>query len=278
MRYDWKIEGAKNGMQTSFLRGDLDLCKTCFDILSEDAKTKVWLKWSLPMFAADHACYLLSEYNPQTDTDYLKFALKLCLAPKQRDAFALAILEPGKTEIPPSNNAYVQKAIDYLQKRLEMGGSASGKEIIPYAARILSKRPYTQAQVNEHIQNSIEWWSKKVGGKRKPFLVAMPWYVFGPETDVGKKAFQVLLDNMPEHGESSEAIKTLWYLKEMLAIHRYLYHSKENPNIFEHHHYDKLLEQLLPCTKEESREIWKEVQPQLQGCIEWVIKKEAKSV
>lgn len=82
-------------MQKSIRRGDLDLCKTSFDLLWNDPKQRQWLKWRIYTLVIEEAFYLSAELYDFLETktneekDWRKFIYQLCLAPKSKDNVAL---------------------------------------------------------------------------------------------------------------------------------------------------------------------------------------------
>jgi hypothetical protein len=47
------ISGCRSGIQKAVRRGDLDLAKTCFDVLWNSREERSWFKWRLPVIVAE---------------------------------------------------------------------------------------------------------------------------------------------------------------------------------------------------------------------------------
>jgi len=92
------IYGARSAIQKAIRRGDVDLCKTAFDVLWKNEEQRKWLKWRIYSLVVEEAYYLSGELavflssNPKTEKEWRTFLYKLCVAPKAKDNNALWFL------------------------------------------------------------------------------------------------------------------------------------------------------------------------------------------
>lgn len=89
------IYGARSGIQKAIRRGDLDLAKTCFDLLWGDKSQQNWLKWRMTTLVLEEAWHMAGELNKlqqkedPTGADYRALIYKLTLCSKSKDAVGL---------------------------------------------------------------------------------------------------------------------------------------------------------------------------------------------
>lgn len=118
-------QGAKAGIGIALRRGDLDLLKTCFDLLwgtDPISLTRSWLRWRLPVFVAHDFVYLMGEFvefskrmidqqvvvnSKEEERGYRAFLYKLALAKKVRDAPALVGLSVLQGRTVPAEESII---------------------------------------------------------------------------------------------------------------------------------------------------------------------------
>lgn len=114
---------AKSGIQKAIRRSDLNLAKTCFDILWKEAKGRSWLKWRLPILTEEEAWYFTPEChfflkkhsdlkNPESERKHwLKFIYTLSLIPKSKDSEPLYFLAISDAKPPNAEVADFRKLL-----------------------------------------------------------------------------------------------------------------------------------------------------------------------
>ena len=102
MKEDDLIYGAHSGVQKAVRRGDLDLAKTCFDVMWKIPKHRNWLKWRMTVLVEEDAWQMIGEFaqflkevkdlkdDPALDENaWRKFLYKLVVVPKSKDTEGL---------------------------------------------------------------------------------------------------------------------------------------------------------------------------------------------
>ena len=86
--------GSRSGIQKAVRRGDLDLVKTCLDVLWDIPAQSNWLKWRVYTIVIEEAPYMAGELSKvvnseATKQDWYKFFFSLALVPKAKEHIAL---------------------------------------------------------------------------------------------------------------------------------------------------------------------------------------------
>lgn len=115
------IEGAKTGLEIAIRRNDLNLLKTCFDILWSSKATSAsrnWLRWRIRTIVMESAIHMMGEYaafanrmidkqivvnSKEDERAHRAFLYKLAVSWKNPDAVALQGLCRMQNETPKEN-------------------------------------------------------------------------------------------------------------------------------------------------------------------------------
>jgi hypothetical protein len=96
MNSDDLLYGSRSGIQKAIRRGDLNLARTCFEILWADKAQRNWLKWRLPVLVAEEAWFFAGELGDflasepgDDERAWRKFIYRLTLVTKSKDAHGL---------------------------------------------------------------------------------------------------------------------------------------------------------------------------------------------
>lgn len=92
-----RLWGAHSGIQKAIRRSDLDLAKTCFDIMWPEKKHRSWLKWRLMAIVQEDVLPMIGELSPffssvkqlragEEERAWRRMIYRLTLSPKQKDA------------------------------------------------------------------------------------------------------------------------------------------------------------------------------------------------
>jgi hypothetical protein len=98
MTDDDLIFGARSGIQKAIRRGDLDLCKTSFDLIWSEKEHRNWLKWRTPVLIGEEAFYFAGEAaklikeKSNDEEAWRKLLYRLTLIRKNKDAGGLEFL------------------------------------------------------------------------------------------------------------------------------------------------------------------------------------------
>jgi hypothetical protein len=99
------LYGARSGIQKAIRRGDLNLAKTCFDLLWSDDKQRDWLKWRIGILSIEDVFCMVGETGMahklkksyyESETKMRRLVYSLCLAPKNKDAGGLWCVSKAK--------------------------------------------------------------------------------------------------------------------------------------------------------------------------------------
>jgi len=113
------VYGARSGIQKAVRRGDLDLCRTCFDLLWEEKAHRAWLKWRTPVLIAEEAYYFAGEAAPliqeksHDEGAWRKLLYRLTLIPKNKDACGLWDLAGGAAELTSEQEALLSRQLTH---------------------------------------------------------------------------------------------------------------------------------------------------------------------
>lgn len=105
MKDDDLTYGARSGIQKAVRRGDLDLARTCFEVLWSDKQQRNWLKWRLPILVAEEAWFFSGELGkflagePSEEEEWRRFIYRLVLVLKNKDASALHTISQLDLEV-----------------------------------------------------------------------------------------------------------------------------------------------------------------------------------
>jgi len=116
------IYGARSGIQKAIRRGDLDLCKTSFDLIWPEKEHRNWLKWRTPVLIGEEAFHFAGEAaqlikeKSNDEEAWRKLLYRLTLIRKNKDAGGLEFL--GRMEkIPGEENFSRQHLWELRQMR-----------------------------------------------------------------------------------------------------------------------------------------------------------------
>ncbi len=134
MTSDDLIYGARSGIQKAIRRGDLDLCKTCFDLLWPEKIHRAWLKWRTPVLIGEEAYFFASEAaellksKSDDEAEWRKFLYRLTLVRKNKDAGGLWSLGMTKSFSGEENlSRQMVSELEQMRAALEAGGEDPGK-------------------------------------------------------------------------------------------------------------------------------------------------------
>lgn len=114
---------AKSGIQKAIRRSDLNLAKTCFEVLWKEPKGRSWLKWRLPILVEEEMWYFtpecfkfLKDHSDLKNHEakrkpWLKFIYTLCLMPKSKDSEPLYYLAMSNAKPPNAEVADFRKLL-----------------------------------------------------------------------------------------------------------------------------------------------------------------------
>jgi hypothetical protein len=63
MKREDELFGARSGIQKAIRRGDIDLAKTCFDLLWSEKSHQTWLKWRITVLVNEESWWLIGELS-----------------------------------------------------------------------------------------------------------------------------------------------------------------------------------------------------------------------
>ena len=323
MKPDDLLYGSRSGIQKAIRRGDLDLAKTCFDLLWSEKEHKNWLKWRMAVLVEEEAWHLLGEWaefikdKPTEESDWRKFVYRLTVATKSKDAGALWSVanrmkdgdeleeqpefvtmreyqrritdgDPGSVadelyeEMVEGRTTYEAGGLRSMRLRVNQGGMLADRFCCLAAMVLIGKRGLSKKLAVEDMRAGMQKWWNRVGEKRKPRTVNLPWYVFDMHTQVGKIVKGIwcrkYLDDYEKLTEQKFA--NIWFVFASAAMPRDLVN------------YIEKTEQLLPdetawwvrnlkeeiqfadWTAKQIARIWrKEMRDDVKGLVEWLLRK-----
>ena len=272
MKEDDLLYGAHSGIQKAVRRGDLDLCKTCFNLLWSEKKHKSWLKWRLPSIVIEEAWYFsgrLKEFTDKKSEDpdeWLRFLYELTLIRKVKDADAIFYVpdtyksaEPEAVDrlnwIPKTNDPtcdivgladdlasacnevreltpYESSVMKVLKGRARMGGMFGDRIMSLAAILLLTHRGIEEGYIDDLVEVGLKRWVDS-HGKRKPKTVNLPWYVFDFHTQVGKIAVSIWRKNK-SHKYQIKDLHAVWFYLESGHVPSFMREENlKNPSAFE---------------------------------------------
>ncbi len=228
------LYGSRSGIQKAVRRGDLDLAKTCFDILWPDKTQRSWLKWRLPAIVGEDCWFMAGELaklqnsESQEEKDWRRFVYQLTLVVKNKDASAFE----GTHLLRLSGEEKNHPEFRQFKELRKLAGNApdsiimNAKDTLAESAGVNS---YTlgamQALANRALQGGMlgDKWvmlSSQVmlasrgldeeevqeqiqqgfirwldkAGSRQPRTVDLPWFVFDMHTVAGKMAMSAVFN------------------------------------------------------------------------------------
>lgn len=243
------IYGCRSGIQKGVRRGDLDLVNTCFEALWEKNDQHCdWLKWRLWSITIEESWQLIGELFKLLQTenlskaDWKRFAFRLCIATKSKDAPGLweYITHNGRSthaefrelrffrREADSNHAgdylkmvhsvyeaylngtderqlseYEDGGLTVLFNRARGGGMLNDRYYALTAMILLFLRGIDEEAVAQDLREGRDHWVKSVNGRTKPKLVNLPWYVFDKHTSVGREVIGRVLSQWNSRGEKA---------------------------------------------------------------------------
>jgi len=312
VKEDDLLYGAHSGLQKAVRRGDLDLCKTCFDLLWSEKKHRDWLKWRVSSIVLEEAWFFggklkrLQKSKSSEEKDWRKFFYELCLIRKVKDAGAiweipfndsdsaeLILAEKWRKKYGSPWDAdisslgyslasacresrelseYESMSLEVFESRASMGGMFGDRVVAVGSILLLMTRTVDEAIVDDLIDKGVKSWTKKKG--RRPRTVNLPWYVFDMHTQVGKIAMSVVKKKKKEL--IPDDLLAVWFLLESAYIPESLrVENLETPNAFE--------EKWWPIHKKSELEqqggkdmiqIWDDsLRDHIKGIVEWLLEK-----
>lgn len=237
--YDYPMEnknliyGAKSGIQKAIRRGNLDLAKTCFDVLWAEKAERNWLKWRLPILVQEEAWYMAGELTEFLETqkgsaeEWKKFIFRLAIAPKNKDAGGLA--EIGRLRpsfIIDEQNEEVEAIIHWADKAgdspetvaselaeaciadssltdYEIKGIQTFEKRCMQGGMVADKWGLLAGMILIACRRMLKKDVKTLEEKglplwkehfgRKPKTINLPWYVFDMHTGIGKWALNIFM-------------------------------------------------------------------------------------
>jgi len=258
MKEDNLLYGAHSGIQKAVRRGDLDLAKTCFELLWGEKKHRDWLRWRVSSIVLEEAWFMAYElpelYSEKEDANkWLSFFYGLCLVKKCKDAgaiwnFPVAIeheellaVAGAKEKFGIEENKYdfvemsdflssvvkgsrelsdvESKALAAIKGRARMGGMLSDRIMSLASLILLASRSINVGDIEDLKESGLRRWVS-VNGMRKPRTVNLPWYVFDMHTRVGMWAENIVMKRYSEEFSlSSKAqLDSMWFFFESAFV------------------------------------------------------------
>jgi len=239
MKDDDLVYGARSGIQKAIRRGDLDLAKTCFDLLWAESKHRNWLKWRTPILVMEEVWWMagelaeLMQMENKQEKDWRRFIYLLTVVSKQKDAEPLVPLagrlkvgieeeriavelkkrldavngDPMKVAFWLTEHLmdfrkmsdYESAALETIRKRVFAGGMLGDRVGCLGVMILVAARGLKKEEVKRKIEEDWRLWKQKHGSK-PPKTVNLPWYVFDMHTMVGKMAMRVFLKYREQKG------------------------------------------------------------------------------
>ena len=232
------IEGAKAGLEVGVRRGDLDLVKTCWDLMHDDERDpQAWITWRLPYIVQVEAFHMLGECarmeatlpdELDTEAAQLKFIKRLALAKKSKDVGALRFMVMNACQDDPLmdidefriyaetverlkeepietvaddlyetvrrelgvHGEYALTALKLLRGRALLGGKLLDRYNNLAAMVMIGSRGLDEDETQKDITKGARRWFTRIGEKRLPRTVELPWYVWGKDTGIGQQALR----------------------------------------------------------------------------------------
>lgn len=247
MKSDDLIYGARSGIQKAIRRGDLDLAKTCFDLLWSESKHRNWLKWRLPVLGVEECFHLSGEVaklvmdkdRMKDEKEMRKIVYRMVVSRKARDAVGLSSMRKLKDRLLHDEMVLAskyfpkdEKDIDFrklsasLKRALKRKNTFSEYEkstlgMMEFRANIggmvgdrimmlMGMILVATRGLDEEKVREIEQEDLKKYKVAKPKTIEMPWYVFDRHTQVGKIVLGIFTK---KYGERFELDKDeLWTL------------------------------------------------------------------
>jgi len=160
------LYGARSGIQKGIRRGNLDLVKTCFDILWNDKQQRNWLKWRLTVLVFEECWPMLGELHefyeskPTEEAQYRKFIYQLALATKSKDApIQMLINAPSENFTPEQWNHYELRNVKILHDKIENDDPTTVVDSLFEECVISSPR----GKITDYERNAIRLVRKRVG-------------------------------------------------------------------------------------------------------------------
>lgn len=203
--------GSRSGIQKAIRRCDLDLAKTCFNILWKDKKHRSWLFWRAASLVTEEAWQMAGELaellNSKSENEkvWRKFIYQLTLCTKNKDAVGLWHLTKISKKVPlahpefeemtffknamigedPSSvagavydrclefelSAYEKAALNQVKRRTFMGGMLGDRLICLSGMLLIALRGIDKDEVIDDAKQGLQKWKKHVGENRNPITL-----------------------------------------------------------------------------------------------------------
>lgn len=161
-----RLFGARSGIQKGIRRGDLDLVKTCFDILWNTKTQRNWLKWRLTVLVFEECWPMLGKLcefydtKPKEETEYRRFIYQLTLATKSKDAeYQILINAPVDFFTAEQWRHYELQNVKLLHDQIEDNDPATVVDSLFEETTVNSPR----GKISDYEKNAIRLLRKRVG-------------------------------------------------------------------------------------------------------------------
>lgn len=300
--------GCHSAIQKAIRRRDLDLTKTAFDVLWNDAKHRSWLKWRLTVLVQEEAWYYLgalSEFlakKTDDEREWRKFIYTLTIIPKMKDAGALSVtavtLPPQeddheelkivreyieKAKGDPASvvdevfedcaktcSEYEKNALRILRVRATKGGMLCDRYCSLAAMVLIAKRGLVKEEIDSYVKEALSVWTTNFN--RQPQMAELPWFVFDMHTAIGQLAFDVFMKRRASHypGMTKELFDNIWFFMESGFTPNVAisYADVKEPTPFQTIHWVPLVRRSIPYGEMSA----KEVSIQWREKLKWDVK------
>lgn len=240
--------GAHSGIQKAIRRGDLDLAKTCFDLMWPEKAHQSWLRWRIAILVEEEAWWLVGELakflkdRPESEKEWRKFIYQLVICRKAKDSGGLfhvakylpnvdhpevtamrkvlAALDEGISieEIASETyenvieagdfSDYEKAALSIMRSRANMGGMLGDRICCVATMILIGSRGLDEKEVQKQIAEDFQKFKER-SGKRPKKLKELPWYVYDMHTAKGKWALNILAKK--QRDISKDELQGLWF-------------------------------------------------------------------
>lgn len=256
MKIDDLMYGSHSGIQKAIRRGDLDLAKTCFDLMWSEKQHRSWLQWRFVILVEEEMWWMLGEASKflkekesKSPDDWKKFIYKLCLLPKSKDTESLFELSrKGDFDHKEMEEMLFWKGVldetgmasasDELMQDIRDGRYGDKSEYELNAVRISKHRANSGGMAGDKtacfatmlliamrglkqddVEDYISDSLKKKKIARQPRTVELPWYVFDMHTTIGKMAMSIFMKHHAEKFDiDKDGLDGLWFCLESAKI------------------------------------------------------------
>lgn len=194
--------------------------------------------------------------------------------------YALSMFDPSKYEL---------DALDLMKERVFKGGMLGDRFICLTGMLLTAFRGIDKELVTHDIQDGIDRWIDRVGERRKPVTVDIPWYCFDMHTFAGKTAMGMFernhLGKFRMFGNDLVTFRTTWFLlvSAYMPMNIVNYVTDEDaagqPSCIDTLWWIPALRAKLAIGGLDPRQVknaWDaKVGPVIQNCVEWLLTKRA---